>query len=60
MGSGQLGLDLRTGIDSGLMTSFFLLVGLEARRELDLEELRERHTGPTAHGRGWPCPPTAP
>ncbi|AEY86572.1 hypothetical protein SHJG_1296 [Streptomyces hygroscopicus subsp. jinggangensis 5008] len=42
------------------MTFFFLLVGLEARRELDLEELRERHTGPTAHGRGWPCPPTAP
>ncbi|MGW5495986.1 Na+/H+ antiporter NhaA [Streptomyces olivaceoviridis] len=42
LGSGQLGLDLRTGIDSGLMTSPFLLVGLEARRELGREELRER------------------
>ncbi|MEV7817402.1 Na+/H+ antiporter NhaA [Streptomyces flaveolus] len=42
LGSGQLSLDLRTWIDSGLMTFFFLLVGLEARRELDLGELRER------------------
>lgn len=43
LGSGRLGLDLRTWIDSGLMTFFFLLVGLEARSELDLGELRERH-----------------
>ncbi|NUP67792.1 MAG: thioredoxin domain-containing protein [Nonomuraea sp.] len=42
LGDGRLGLDLRTWIDSGLMSFFFLLVGLEARRELDLGELRER------------------
>ncbi|WP_208897880.1 Na+/H+ antiporter NhaA [Streptomyces incarnatus] len=42
LGGNRLGLDLRTWIDSGLMTFFFLLVGLEARRELDLGELRER------------------
>jgi Na+/H+ antiporter NhaA len=34
--------DLRTWIDSGLMTLFFLVVGLEARREFDLGDLRER------------------
>jgi len=35
-------LDLRHWINSGLMTLFFFVVGLEARRELDLGELRER------------------
>ena len=34
--------DLRTWINSGLMTLFFLVVGLEARREIDLGELRDR------------------
>jgi Na+/H+ antiporter NhaA len=42
VGGGRAGLDLRTWINSGLMTFFFLLVGLEARRELDLGELRDR------------------
>ncbi|MEU6577857.1 Na+/H+ antiporter NhaA [Streptomyces sp. NPDC046805] len=42
LGGIRLGLDLRTWINSGLMTFFFLLVGLEARTELDLGELRER------------------
>jgi Na+/H+ antiporter NhaA len=35
-------LDLRHWINSGLMTFFFFVVGLEARREFDLGELRER------------------
>lgn len=33
---------LREWVNEGLMTLFFLVVGLEARRELDLGELRER------------------
>jgi Na+/H+ antiporter NhaA len=41
---GDLGvsLDLRHWVNSGLMTFFFFVVGLEARREFDLGELRER------------------
>lgn len=35
-------LDLRSWVNSGLMTLFFLVVGLEARREFDLGDLRER------------------
>jgi Na+/H+ antiporter NhaA len=34
--------DLRTWVNSGLMTLFFLVVGLETRREFDLGALRER------------------
>jgi Na+/H+ antiporter NhaA len=34
--------DLHTWVNSGLMTLFFLVVGLEARREFDLGDLRER------------------
>ncbi len=34
--------DLRTWVNSGLMTFFFLVVGLEARREIDLGDLRDR------------------
>ncbi|MDQ6659106.1 MAG: Na+/H+ antiporter NhaA, partial [Actinomycetota bacterium] len=35
---GTIGIthDLRSWVNSGLMTLFFLVVGLEARRELDL------------------------
>lgn len=40
---GPLGVDLalRDWVNSGLMTLFFLVVGLEARREVDLGDLRE-------------------
>jgi Na+/H+ antiporter NhaA len=34
--------DLRHWVNEGLMTFFFLVVGLEAKRELDMGELRER------------------
>jgi Na+/H+ antiporter NhaA len=42
LGDAQVGRDLRTWVNSGLMTLFFLVVGLEARREFDLGDLRER------------------
>ncbi|GGM14992.1 Na(+)/H(+) antiporter NhaA 2 [Dactylosporangium sucinum] len=42
LGGAELALDLRTWVNSGLMTLFFLVVGLEARRELDLGDLRDR------------------
>jgi Na+/H+ antiporter NhaA len=34
--------DLRSWVNSGLMTFFFFVIGLEARREFDMGELRER------------------
>ncbi|HET6738905.1 MAG TPA: Na+/H+ antiporter NhaA [Kribbella sp.] len=42
LGHDELSLDLREWINSGLMTLFFLVVGLEARREFDLGDLRDR------------------
>jgi Na+/H+ antiporter NhaA len=42
LGDVGIGLDLREWVNSGLMTLFFLVVGLEARREFDLGELRDR------------------
>jgi Na+/H+ antiporter NhaA len=41
-GSYHIELDLREFVNSGLMTFFFLIIGLEARREFDMGELRER------------------
>ncbi len=42
LGGHGISMDLRAWINSGLMTFFFFVIGLEARREFDLGELRER------------------
>jgi Na+/H+ antiporter NhaA len=42
VGGSGMGLDLREFVNSGLMAFFFLVVGLEARREFDVGELRVR------------------
>ncbi|MET8357900.1 Na+/H+ antiporter NhaA [Micromonospora sp. NPDC005171] len=42
LGHLELSRDLHTWINSGLMTLFFLVIGLEARREFDLGDLRDR------------------
>ena len=41
-GHSGLALTVREWVNSGLMAFFFLVAGLEARREFDLGELRER------------------
>ena len=42
VGSEGISMDLRDWVTQGLMTFFFLVVGLEARREFDLGSMRER------------------
>jgi Na+/H+ antiporter NhaA len=42
LGGFGLSQTLREWVNSGLMTLFFFIIGLEARREFDLGELRER------------------
>jgi Na+/H+ antiporter NhaA len=42
LGDSGISQDLREWINGGLMTFFFFVVGLEARREFDMGELRER------------------
>lgn len=42
LGQAAVSLDLRDWINSGLMSFFFLVVGLEARREFDIGEFRDR------------------
>ncbi|NUS15093.1 MAG: Na+/H+ antiporter NhaA [Streptomyces sp.] len=46
LGSHGVDMDLRDWVNSGLMTLFFLVVGLEARREFDMGELRDRRRIP--------------
>ncbi len=42
IGNSGLSQDLRHWVNDGLMTFFFLVTGLEARREIDMGQLRER------------------
>jgi Na+/H+ antiporter NhaA len=42
LGDLAVAMDLRHWVNEGLMTFFFLVVGLEAKRELDVGELRQR------------------
>ena len=42
VGGTGVSLEVREWVNSGLMTFFFFVLGLEARREFDLGELRER------------------
>jgi Na+/H+ antiporter NhaA len=42
VGDDAITQDIRGWVNSGLMTLFFFVVGLEARREFDIGELRER------------------
>ncbi len=42
LGRASVSQDLNGWVNSGLMTFFFLVVGLEARREFDMGELRDR------------------
>ncbi|MDQ6804814.1 MAG: Na+/H+ antiporter NhaA, partial [Actinomycetota bacterium] len=42
VGHAGISTDLRQWVNQGLMTLFFLVVGLEAKREMDLGEFRDR------------------
>jgi Na+/H+ antiporter NhaA len=42
LGDAGISMDLRHWVNEGLMTFFFLVIGLEAKRELDVGDLRER------------------
>src|SRR5918911_10943 len=42
LGDAGISQDLRHWVNNGLMTFFFLVVGLEAKREIDTGELRDR------------------
>ncbi|WP_314172652.1 Na+/H+ antiporter NhaA [Streptomyces winkii] len=57
----RISLDLHDWVNSGLMTFFFFVVGLEARREFDMGDLRERRrvTLPALAGVGGMIVPVA-
>ena len=61
LGGAGTSQDLHAWVNSGLMTFFFFVVGLEARREFDLGELRERRrlTMPVLAGLGGMIVPIA-
>ncbi|MGA2825355.1 MAG: Na+/H+ antiporter NhaA [Streptosporangiaceae bacterium] len=61
LGRASLSGDLYTWVNSGLMTFFFLVVALEARREFDMGELRQRSrlTLPLVAGIGGMIGPVA-
>ena len=44
-GRSGISLDFRHWVNEGLMTLYFLVIGLEARREFDLGEFRDRRRG---------------
>ncbi|MGI5202363.1 Na+/H+ antiporter NhaA [Spirillospora sp. CA-108201] len=60
-GDAGLSQDLRDWVNNGLMTVFFFVVGLEARREFDMGELRDRQRFalPLAAGVGGMAVPVA-
>ncbi len=61
VGNWSVALSAREWVNSGLMTFFFFVVGLEARREFDMGELRDRRrlTGPLLAGIGGMVIPIA-
>ena len=61
IGDAGISQDLRHWVNNGLMTFFFFVVGLEARREFDMGELRERRrlALPLAAGLGGMVVPVA-
>ncbi|WP_433462097.1 Na+/H+ antiporter NhaA [Spirillospora sp. CA-128828] len=61
LGGAGITQDLRHWVNGGLMTVFFFVVGLEARREFDMGELRDRRrlALPLAAGLGGMVVPVA-
>jgi Na+/H+ antiporter NhaA len=61
LGGAGISQDLRGWVNNGLMTFFFFIFGLEARREFDMGELRERRrlALPVAAGLGGMVIPVA-
>ena len=61
VGGSGISQSLRQWVNSGLMTFFFFVVGLEVRREFDIGELRERRrlTLPVLAGLGGMAVPVA-